>query len=107
MDIIFEDIDLEELITTGKNKKYKKYQKNSAFLSSLADVYGILCAAPNANSLYNNSHLHYEQLKYDYSGLCSMHIKNGYVERLIVRETDEGLTLVMIELNTTHYGNKK
>lgn len=36
-----------------------------------------------------------------------MHIKNGYVERLIVRETDEGLTLVMIELNTTHYGNKK
>ena len=31
MKIVFEDTDLEELITTGRNSKYKKYTRNYGF----------------------------------------------------------------------------
>ena len=33
MQIIFEDKDLEELITTGYNSKYKKYTRNKKFMT--------------------------------------------------------------------------
>ena len=36
MQIVFEDTDLEELITTGRNNKYKKYTRNSKFMKALA-----------------------------------------------------------------------
>ncbi len=42
MDIKFSDIDLEELINTGYNKKYKKYSKDKKFMEGLARVYKIL-----------------------------------------------------------------
>ncbi len=32
MEIGFEDTDLEELITTGRNSKYKKYTRNAKFM---------------------------------------------------------------------------
>ncbi len=32
MQIIFDDKDLEELITTGRNSKYKKYSRNKRIL---------------------------------------------------------------------------
>ena len=32
MQIIFDDKDLEELITTGRNSKYKKYTRNKKFM---------------------------------------------------------------------------
>ena len=31
MKIVFEDTDLEELITTGRNSKYKKYTRNANY----------------------------------------------------------------------------
>ena len=36
MKIVFEDRDLEELITTGRNSKYKKYTRNGKFMKALA-----------------------------------------------------------------------
>ena len=36
MKIVFEDRDLEELITTGRNRKYKKYTRNGKFMKALA-----------------------------------------------------------------------
>lgn len=34
MQIVFEDTDLEELILTGNNNKYKKYTKDKCFMSA-------------------------------------------------------------------------
>ena len=39
MQIVFEDTDLEELITTGRNNKYKKYTRNAKFMKALAIAY--------------------------------------------------------------------
>lgn len=32
---------------------------------------------------------------------------NGRVERLIFNELNDGIEIVVLELNVTHYGNKK
>lgn len=71
MEIYFEDEDLEELIFTGMNRKYKKYSRDRKFMENLIDVY------------------------------------NYRVERLLFRELENGICITIIELNTTHYGNKK
>lgn len=42
MQIIFDDKDLEELITTGRNSKYKKYTRNRKFMEALATAYNYL-----------------------------------------------------------------
>ena len=34
MQIIFDDKDLEELITTGRNSKYKNYTRNRKFMEA-------------------------------------------------------------------------
>ena len=39
MQIIFDDKDLEELITTGRNSKYKKYTRNKKFMTALATAW--------------------------------------------------------------------
>ena len=40
MKIEFEDKDLEELITTGRNSKYKKYTRNAKFMNLDDTHYG-------------------------------------------------------------------
>ena len=42
MQIIFDDKDLEELITTGRNNKYKKYSRNEKFMKALAVAYNYM-----------------------------------------------------------------
>ena len=42
MQILFEDKDLEELIMTGYNNKYKKYTRNAKFMEALATAYNYL-----------------------------------------------------------------
>jgi len=32
---------------------------------------------------------------------------NGLVERLLFSETDDGIEVELIEIDSTHYGNKK
>lgn len=51
MDIKFSDIDLEELINTGYNKKYKKYSRDKKFMDGLARVYKIMQVVPDAEGL--------------------------------------------------------
>mgnify|MGYP001169886927 CR=1 FL=1 len=105
MEISFEDEDLEELIFTGKNHKYKKLSKDKAFMRALIDVYNYMDAASCANDLKSYSFLHYEALKH--IGLSSVRIMNGRVERLLFAEYENGIRITIIELNETHYGKKK
>ena len=62
MQIVFEDTDLEELITTGRNNKYKKYIRNAKFMKALAIAYNYLRLSERASDLRSISFLHYEQL---------------------------------------------
>ena len=52
----------------------------------------------------NYSYLHYEKLKY--RDESSVRIVNGRVERLIFAERDNGIEVLLIEIDDTHYGNK-
>lgn len=45
MQIIFDDKDLEELITTGHNSKYKKYIRNAKFMKALAIGWSVYFSA--------------------------------------------------------------
>lgn len=42
-----------------------------------------------------------------YSGLSSVRLDNRYVHRLLFEERDDHITLKLIEIDDTHYGNKK
>jgi plasmid maintenance system killer protein len=106
MNIIFDDKDLEELITTGRNGKYKKYTRNARFMTALATAYKYLCAVEYAGQLRPISFLHYEQLA-GTNGLSSIRVVNGMVERIIFREFDDGIRITVLSLDDTHYGNKK
>ncbi len=106
MQIVFEDTDLEELITTGYNRKYKKYTRNTKFMQALATVYNYLRWSERTSDLRSVSFLHYEQLA-GMKGLSSIRVVNGMVERILFREFEGGIRIVVLSLDDTHYGNKK
>lgn len=106
MQIIFDDSDLEELITTGRNSKYKKYTRNAKFMQALAVAYNYLRTVERASELRLISFLHYEQLA-GTNGLSSIRVVNGMVERIIFREFEGGIRITVLSLDDTHYGNKK
>ena len=105
MKITFEDKDLEELIQTGTSVKYKKYSRDSKFMQALGRMYKNMCAAADTKVLSQFSYLHYEKLKG--VDLSSVRVMNGRVERVLFRETENGIVITIIELDNTHYGNKK
>lgn len=53
------------------------------------------------------SFLHYEKLKYQKKPKSSVRLVNGMVERLLFTETDDGIEVELLEIDNTHYGNKK
>ena len=106
MQIIFDDKDLEELITAGRNSKYKKYTRNRKFMEALAIAYNYLRFSERASDLRSISFLHYEQLA-GTNGMSSIRVINGMVERILLREFDGGIRITVLSLDNTHYGNKK
>ena len=106
MQIVFEDTDLEELITTGHNSKYKKYIRNARFMKALAIAYNYLRLSECTSDLRSISFLHYEQLA-GTNGISSIRVVNGMVERILFRELEEGIRIIVLSLDNTHYGNKK
>ena len=105
MNVTFEDKDLEELIFTGSNKRYRKYSRDAKFLEALGRMYKIMTATTTASKLAQYSFLHYERLKG--KDLSSVRVMNGKVERVLFRETENGVVITLIDLDDTHYGNKK
>ena len=59
----------------------------------------------HVSRLKEYSFLHYEQLKH--ISFSSVRIINGRVERLLFKEIDDGIKILLIEINENHYGNKK
>ena len=106
MKIVFEDTDLEELITTGRNSKYKKYTRNAKFMKALATAYNYMRMVDVSSDLRAISILHYEQLA-GTNGMSSIRVVNGMVERILFREVEGGISIMVLSLDDTHYGNKK
>jgi plasmid maintenance system killer protein len=104
--IVFDDKDLEELITTGRNSRYKKYTRNKKFMKALATAYNYLRLSERTSDLRAVSFLHYEQLA-GTNGLSSIRVVNGMVERIIFREFDGGIKITLLSLDNSHYGKKK
>lgn len=101
------DGDLKELMETGTNRRYKNIVRNKELIDGFHRAVDTMKAAENIEALKNISFLHYEKLKYELSGLSSVRLSNRYVHRLIFEEKDDLITLKLIEIDDTHYGNKK
>lgn len=99
--------DLKELLLTGENRRYKAIARNSDLLDGLNRAVSFMIAANNIDDLKSASFLHYEKLKYSFSGLSSVRLSNRYVHRLIFLEEEDRITLKLIEIDDTHYGNKR
>ena len=106
MKVNISDKDLDELIRTGKNNKYKRYSRDRRFMEGLARVYKVMLNVADTDGLKPYSFLHYEKLANNVN-LSSVRVLNGRVERLLFRELDDGVEIIIIELNNDHYGNKK
>ena len=75
-------------------------------MQALATAYNYLRNAECTNDLRSISYLHYEQLS-GTNGMSSIRVVNGMVERILFREFDGGIRIIVLGLDDTHYGNKK
>ena len=110
MKVFFKDNALEELYSTGKTKdrKYKNICKNTLLVRGYIRAVSSMYNADSVENLKTLSYLHYEKLKHQKGEpLSSVRLVNGMVERLIFTESHEGIEVELIEIDNTHYGNKK
>lgn len=107
MNVIFTDNALRELYETGKTKdsRYKKLCRNRSFVEDYIGVVNLMVSVDKVDDLKTYSFLHYEKLKHRPES--SVRIDNGRVERLIFTEHEDGIEVKLIEIDSTHYGNKR
>ena len=108
MIVIFEDKDLKELIETGSNRKYKDIARDKVLITKLIRTYNVFIHSLNIKEVATNSYLHYEKLKHTYTGLSFVRpFGNQRIERLLFIEDEDKITVKLLEIDKTHYGNKK
>ncbi len=110
MIITFKDDALSELYETGKttDRRYKYICKNKKLLDGYLRAVKLMYDMESTDKLKLFSFLHYEKLKHQQEyPKSSVRLVNGMVERLLFTETDDGIEVELIEINNTHYGNKK
>lgn len=84
-----------------------KALQNKKFIDGYIRVVKTMHDVDSTADLKLFSFLHYEKLKYQVEPRSSVRIVNGMVERLLFTETDDGIEVELIEIDSTHYGNKK
>ncbi len=107
MKITFKDEALSELYETGKTRdsKYKKLCRDKKLVEGYIRAVSIMYRTETTMELAEYSFLHYEKLAHD--PRSSVRIVNGKIERLLFTETEDGIEVELIEIDSTHYGNKK
>lgn len=107
MNVLFKDKALQELYETRKTKdsRYKKLCRDKKFVDNYIGVVDLMTTVTQVEDLKQYSYLHYEKLKY--RSESSVRIENGRVERLLFTEHKDGIEVGLIEINSTHYGNKR
>lgn len=98
--------DLFELYTTGKSRRYKVVARTRALYLGFIQVVNTMKMVSSVEELKHFSFLHYEKLKYEYSGKSSVRLSNSYVHRLIFVENEDEIQIELIEIDDTHYGNR-
>ena len=103
------DLALKELIQNRvwTCRDYKSIANNNTLYNGLIRAYQVMESVECVDELRYYSFLHYERLKYEYSGFSSVRLNNRYVHRLIFEELKDTITLKLITIDDTHYGNKK
>lgn len=109
MRIIFKDEALSDLYESGRTEdhKYKKMCRNKKLIAGYQRAVSIMYDVDSTEDLRPFSFLHYEKLKYLKEPLSSVRLVNGMVERLLFTETEDGIEIELVEIDSTHYGNKK
>lgn len=109
MEIIFKDEALAELYEYGKtnDSKYKKLCRNKKLVEGYQRAVSTMYNVESTEDLKYFSFLHYEKLKYQQEPKSSVRLVNGMVERLLFTETEDGILIELLEIDSTHYGNKK
>lgn len=109
MKIKFKEKALADLYKNGKtnDSKYKKLCKNKRLIEGYQRAVSIMYGVETAEELKLFSFLHYEKLRYMKEPLSSVRIVNGMVERLLFTEIEDGIEVELIEIDSTHYGNKR
>ena len=105
MIVVVEDSDLFELITTGKNRKYRAVERDRTLMEGLQRAIRIMESVSSVEDLKLYSYLHYEKMRYQLSGQSSVRLANGRIHRLLFIEEEDMITLTLVELDKTHYGN--
>lgn len=110
MKVTFKDDALRELYVTQKtsSKKYKDLCKDKKLIERYVKTVSLMETLENTARMRIYSFLHYEKLRHQGDeGRSSVRLINGRVERLIFTESPDGIEVELIEINATHYGNKK
>lgn len=109
MIVIFKDEALSDLYENGKtsDSKYKKLCRNKKLIAGYQRAVSIMYDVESTEELKPFSFLHYEKLKYQQEPQSSVRLVNGMVERLLFTETENGIEVELLEIDSTHYGNKK
>ncbi|MGN1210447.1 MAG: hypothetical protein ACI4TM_02090 [Candidatus Cryptobacteroides sp.] len=108
MKIFFKDDALSELYENGRtdDRKYKKMCRHKKLVEGYQRAVSIMYNVDSTENLKQFSFLHYEKLKYQKEPLSSVRHVNGMVERLLFSETEDGIEVELLEIDSTHYGNK-
>lgn len=109
MKIIFKDEALSALYENGKTDdcKYKKLCRNKKLVEGYQRAVSVMYDVDSTEELKFFSFLHYEKLKYQKEPMSSVRLVNGMIERLLFTETEDGIEVELLEIDNTHYGNKK
>ena len=105
--IVLMNDDLRELYETGKNRRYRMVEKTPELREGFVRAVRIMTSAVSVDDIKAYSFLHYERLKHGWSGYSSIRLSNRFVHRLLFKEIEDKLQLHLIEIDDTHYGNKK
>ena len=109
MNVIFKEECLKTLYETGAtdDSKYKQLCKDKKLVAGYIRAVSTMISVDSTKELGKISFLHYEKLKYQKDDpRSSVRIVNGKIERLIFRELNDGIEVELIEIDSTHYGNK-
>lgn len=111
--LTFQDKELEAFVNDRRKagNRFRKYARDGVFYDRLLQAVQILYSVASTDELKPPytvySFLKYERLKYMGEDVSSVRVMNGRVERLLFREMNNGIEIIILELNNTHYGNKK
>lgn len=102
MRVEYENDEIKHLVSHKYTGEYKKYKSNAKLIRNLDKVISYLTSAEDILAISKITSLHYESLKGSPNSSVRVGADTKY--RLLFKEREDRITLVLIELNE-HYGD--